>query len=250
MRYSEADRKRRGKRRKKHHFLNIVIMILVILGLYYIGFHSDIFSVKEITVEDNVHYTTAQIKELTGLAMGENIFMVRVSEVSQRLEQDPYIRSASVSWVLPDGLKIVVDERTESVLIEYEGGYAIVDFDGVILRSTQEQLIMPIISGLTPIDPRPGVAMKAEEAGLLKPALDFIKFIGENDFYIKRLVVGGVIPRAYIFDRLILEGELQNIENNFYQIKRIVADLDSKGIERGTISVTSGACSFSPEIRD
>ena len=250
MRYSEADRKRRGKRKKKNYVRNIAILILVILGLYFIGFHSGIFSVKEINVENNVHYTTAQIKELTGVTLGENIFMVRTSEVAHRLEQDPYIRSASVSWALPDGLDILLDERLESVLIEYEEGYAIVDFDGVILRLTQESLIMPVVAGLTPIAPKPGLALKAEEAGLLKPALDFIRYIGEHDFYIKRVDLGGVIPRAYIFDKLVLEGELGNIEKNINQIKRIVADLDSKGIVRGTISVSSSSCSFSPEIRN
>jgi len=249
MRYSEADRRRRGKRKKKNHFRNIAIIVLVILGLYFIGFHSGIFTVKEITVENNVHYTAAQIKELTGLAMGENIFLLRVSEVAHKLEQDPYIRSASVSRVFPDGLNIILDERIESVLIEYAEGYAIVDFDGIILRTTQEQLIMPVIAGLTPIDPKPGHAFKAEEAGLLKPGLDFIRFVGEHDFYIKRLDLGGVIPKAYVFDKLVLEGDLQNIQKNIDQIKRIIADLDSKGIVRGTISVSGSSCSFSPEIR-
>ena len=250
MRYSEADRKRRGKRRKKNYFRNISITVLVILGLYFIGFHSGIFDVKTINVTNNVHYTAVQVAEKTGVTMGENIFLVRVSEVKYRLEQDPYIRLADVSWALPDGLDIEIEERKESVLIEYGDEYAIVDFDGVILRLTPEQLFLPIITGLTPIDPEPGLALKAEEAGQLKPALDFIKYVEEQDFYIKRLDLGRVIPRAYVFDRLIIEGDIQNMVKNIKEIKRIIADLDSKGIERGTVSVGSGSCSFSPEIRD
>lgn len=250
MRYSEADRKRRGKRKKKNYFRNITVTVLIVLGLYYILFHSGIFDIKEITVENNFHYTAAQVAELTGVVKGENIFRIRTSEVAQKLERDPYIRKADVSWALPDGLNIIIDERKESVLIEYEEGYAIVDYDGVILRLTQERLIMPVISGLTPIDPQPGLAFKAEEAGQIKPALDFIKFVNEHDFYIKKLDLGGVVPRAYVFDRLILEGDLSNMEKNIVEIKRIIADLDSKGIERGTISVSGTSSSFSPEIRN
>ena len=251
MKYSSKDdnRRRRGKRKKQRPFLNVTIAVLVVLGAYYIGFHSGIFNIKEITTIGNEYYTAGQVAELSGVVFGDNIFKTRVSEVAKKLEEDPYIRKADVSWALPDGLEIVLDERRESVLVEYSGGYVILDFDGVILRETKENLLIPVIVGLTPIEPEPGKALKAEEAGQLKPGLDMISFIEENDFYIKKLDLGGVVPKAYVFDKLIVEGDLKNIENNIWQIKRVVADLDSKGIERGTISVGSGSCSFSPEIR-
>jgi len=250
MRYSEADRRRRGRRKKKNYFLGVTITVLVLLGLYWIGFYSGIFNIKEITVEGNTHYTDAQIKELSGIEAGENIFKIRVASVQVRLERDPYIRSAEVRWALPDGIEIGIDERAESVLIAFTDGYVIVDYDGVILRHTNERLVMPVISGLTPIDPEPGKALKAEEAGILKPGLDFIKYVGEQNFYIKRLDLGGVIPRAFVFDKLVLEGELTDMTKNMKEIKRIIADLDSKGVERGTISVGSDSCSFSPEVRE
>ena len=249
MKYSESDRRRRGRRKKKYYFLSVVIVVLVLLGLYWIGFYSGIFDVKEIKVDGNVHYTDVQVRELSGVLTGDNIFKTRVSEVQQKLERDPYIRSAEVRWALPDGIEITIGEREESVLIEYEDGYAIVDYDGVILRLTNEYLLLPVIAGLTPIYPEPGKALKAEEAGQLKPGLDFIKFVGGQNFYIKRLDLGGVIPRAYVFDRLVLEGELKDMTKNIGEIKRIIADLDSKGVERGTISVGSDSCSFSPEMR-
>jgi len=249
MRYSEANRRRRGKRKKKNYFLNFAVIVLAILGAYFIAFHSGIFNVKELTVEGNVHYTPAQVAELSGVTMGDNIFLTRVSDVQQRLERDPYIRSAEVRWALPDGLDITIDERAESLLVKYDEGYVIVDYDGVILRVTKEQLIMPVIVGLTPIDPEPGKALKAEEAGQLKPALDFIRFVGEQNFYIKKLDLGSVVPRAFVFDKLVLEGELKDMTKNIKEIKRIIADLDSKAVERGTISVGSDACSFSPEMR-
>ena len=249
MKYSETDRKRRGKRRKKHYFRNIALSVLVVLGLYFLAFYSGIFDVKKMNIENNVHYTAAQVAELTGVVLGDNLFKTRVSEVAKRLEQDPYIRKADVRWALPDGLDIVLDERKESVLLAYDGGYAILGYDGIILRLTKEPLILPVITGLTPIDLAPGTALKAEEAGLLKPGLDFIAFVEKNDFYIKRLDLGGVIPKAYVFDKLVIEGDLRNMERGMNEIKRIIADLDSKGIERGTVSAGNGSCSFSPEIR-
>ena len=250
MKYSESERRKRGKRKKKNYFLNAGIVVLVIGGLYFLAFHSGVFDIKGIAVENNVHYTSGQIAELTGVKMGDNIFLTRVAEVAKQLERDPYIRKADVSWDLPDKLAVVLDERKESVLVEYDDGYAIVDYDGMILRLTKEPLVMPVISGLMPIDPQAGKALKAEEAGYLKPTLDFIKFVEDNDFYIKKLDLGGVVTKAYVFDKLVLEGELNNMEKSIQEIKRIVADLDSQGIQRGTISVGSASCSFSPEVLD
>ena len=250
MDYSEANRRRRGKRKKKNPFLNITVTVLVLLGLYFIAFHSGIFNIKKIETLGNTHYTDAQIAELSGVLSGDNIFKTRVSEVAKKLEKDPYIRKADVKWALPNGLDITVEERKESVLVQCDDGYAIVDYDGVILRMTQENLLMPVIVGLTPIEPEAGTALKAEEAGLLKPGLDFVKFIQGNDFYIKKLDLGGVVPKAYIFDMLIIEGDFDNIKNGIDELKRVIADLDSKGIERGTISVGSASCSFSPEVRN
>jgi cell division protein FtsQ len=145
-------------------------------------------------------------------------------------------------------LDVVIDERLESVLIAYAEGYAVVDYDGVILRLTEEALAIPVIAGLTPVEPKPGVALKAEEAGQLKPGLDFIKYVGEHDFYIKKLDLGGVIPRAYVFDLLVIEGELKNMEKSIEEIKRVIAYQDAQGVKRGTISVGSSSCTFSPEI--
>ena len=251
MKYSEANRRRRGKRRKQNPFLAVLIILLIVFGGYFIAFKSGVFDVKEIEVSGNEHYTEGQVAELTGVEFGDNIFRTRVSEVAKRLEQDPYIRKAEVQWSLPAGLIIILDERRESVLIELEGGegYIIVDYDGMILRQTKERLLLPVFTSLTPIGPEVGKALKAEEAGLLKPGLDFIKFVSDNDFYIKKLDLGGVVPKAYVFDRLVVEGELKNLEKNMGEIKRVIADLDSKGIERGTVSVGSSSCSFSPEIR-
>jgi len=250
MNYSEANRKRRGRRRKKNPFLNIAVTALVIAGLYFLAFHSGLFDIKKIETHGNAHYTEAQVAELTGVVYGDNLFRTRTSEIAKKLEKDPYIRKAEVKWALPSGLDIVINERKESVLVICEEGYAIVDYDGVILRMTRENLLMPVIVGLTPIDPQPGTALKAEEAGQLKPGLDFIKFVSENDFFIKKLDLGGVIPKAYVFDMLIAEGNLSDMEKGINEIKRVIADLDSKGIERGTISVGGTSCSFSPEVRN
>jgi hypothetical protein len=251
MSYTESTPRRhrppRGKRKKQHFFLPVIIVILVIAGLYLLG-TSSLFDVKNFTIENNRHLTTAQIIDLSGVPKGENIFTVRVSHAQERLEQDPYIRAAQVKWDLPDTIAISVDERTEDVLVAAEEGLLVVSYDGTILRKDGAGSTLPVIVGLTPKDPVPGQPLKVNEADMLKPCLDFFQIMTLHDFYVERLDIEAIVPRAYLLDTLYIEGSFKDMEDNIDELKKVAFDLLSKGIERGKINVTgTGACSFIPE---
>ncbi|MDR3305903.1 MAG: FtsQ-type POTRA domain-containing protein [Clostridiales Family XIII bacterium] len=248
MRYTEENRRKRGKRKKKRYLLKIGIAVLALVGLYYLAM-SSFFDIETITVENNSYFTSAQVAELSGVKKGDNLFKTRTGPVREQLTQNPYIREAEVQRVLPDEIHITVDERSEDVVVRAENAWLVVDYDGVILRSTDDPPILPAVDGLTAVNPEPGKALKVKEADMLAPCLDFFAYMEEHDFYIKRLDTGGVITKAYIFDNLICEGDLKNIEKSVENLKKVVADLSAKGVERGTISVNgSGTCSFTPEL--
>ena len=209
---------------------------------------SSLFDVKTFTIESDGHYTTAQIIELSGIPKGENIFKVRVSNAEERLEGDPYIKSAEVKWDLPDSINIVLEERSEDILIETDDTVLVLNFDGTILLTDGKGRMMPRIVGLTPKDPQAGKALSVNEADMLKPCLDFYKTTIQRDLPVTKLDIRNFIPRAYVLDTLYIEGNLKDIEGNVDELKRVVADLLSKGIERGKISVSgTGTCSFVPD---
>jgi cell division protein FtsQ len=253
MKYTEVNRRKRGKRKRKYYLLKTAIAVLALFGLYQFAM-SPFFAIDRIVVQDNAHFTAAQVAELSGVKKGDNIFKTRTGIVKEQLEADPYIRSVLVERELPDGIRITVEERSEDVLvrIEAENGpeFAAMCYDGVVLRTgaLDEKPILPEIDGLTPLESAPGKPMKVKEASMLKPSLDFFRTVQEHDFYVMRLDVSGVLMKAYIFEHLVCEGELKNLSDNIDGIRSIVADLNTKGIERGTISVSgTGTCSFKPE---
>jgi len=143
------------------------------------------------------------------------------------------------------------------VMIAFNEGYTIVDYYGVVhviidddgedKTQKAEELGMPVIIGLDPINPELGAIIKTNEDEYLLSGLDFLKLAYEENLAIKKLDLNTTIPKAYIFDRLVIEGELNNMENSINEITGVVADLNSKGIERGTIHVGVDVCSFSPE---
>jgi cell division protein FtsQ len=253
MKYTEENRRRRGKRKKKYYLLKIVISVLALFGLYQFAM-SPFFAIDRIVVQDNAHFTAAQVAELSGVTKGDNIFKTRTGWVKEHLGADPYIRSVLVERELPDSIRITVDERSEDVLIHTETetgtGFVAMCYDGVALRTglADEKPLLPEIIGLTPLDMEVGKPMKVKEASMLKPCMDFLRTVQEHDFYVMRLDVSGVLVKAYIFEHLVCEGELKNLSENIDGIRKVVANLDSKGIERGTISVSgTGTCTFRPE---
>ena len=251
MSYTEQEyyrrRPPRGKRRKKYFFLNIIVLVLVLACLYLVG-TSSIFDVKEFVVEGDGHFTTAQIIDMSGIKKGENIFTVRVSNAEERLENDPYIKSAEVKWDLPDAITITLVERTEDILIESGDDVFVLNFDGTILLAEGSGRMMPRIVGLTPKDPKAGKPLNVNEADLLKPCLDFFQVMDRHDLPVMRLDVRNFVPRAYILDTLYIEGALKDMEANAIELKTVLSDLLSKGIARGKISVSgTGTCSFVPD---
>jgi len=252
--YSEEVRRKRGKRKKKHYLLRIVIVAAVLFGLYELAM-SPVFEIKRIVVTGNAHYSAAQIVDLSGAHSGDNIFKERTGIMKGNLEKDPYIRQATVERVFPDALRVTIEERAEDAVIDAgqaaPGKYVVIADDGVILRfvPANELPMLPVIDGLSPIKPAVGKPLRVEETNLLKPALDFFVAVQQDDFFFKRLDVGGATAKAYIFDHLVCEGDLNQIKQNVPNIRKVAADLMDKGIERGTINIGgAGACSFTPEI--
>ena len=240
--------RKKKKRKKKRFFLNLFIAILVLVGLYFLA-TSSLFGIDKINVEGNSHYTSDQVVELSGIIMGENLFKTSMLNAEKTLMEDPYVRSVEVSRKLPDIVNIILDERSEDALIKTDAGYIVADSDGMILRITNEPPEAPIIEGLTPVEPKEGDLLGANDEDQLTKSLDLIAYAEKNDFFVKKLDVSGVNVKVYVLDSLICEGTYKDLKENIESLKLVIKDLLEKNIMRGTISVTSdGNCSFRPEV--
>jgi cell division protein FtsQ len=121
-----------GRRR-----LRIVIIGLagsaVLVGGWFL-LHSPLFSASAVTVTGNTHESTAQVIDQAGLASQPPLLDVDAGAVTTRLEQLPWVRSASVNVSWPDGVHIAVVEETPRLVVSTAGGqWATVSADGRVL---------------------------------------------------------------------------------------------------------------------
>ncbi len=116
--------------------LGVSIAGLILLLFDGIGkfFTSSEFTVEEITIQGNRRVTQDEIRALTALAPGTNIWLFDLEELGKRLENHPSIRSATVRRIPPRRIHIDIQEReTIAFFLREDGSLMGLDAGGVAI---------------------------------------------------------------------------------------------------------------------
>lgn len=237
------------KRKKKHYFLRFIICVAIIAGVIY-ALQSSLFYVTDIEVTGNQFYTKAQIIEMSGLETGKNLFFeVKTKPARDALLSTPYIRVAKLTKVPRGTIKIELTERVEYAAIPSEEGFVLIDKEGMVLSVSEKQPQLPLLEGMNIITMEPGKPLAIEQSYLLTDTLALLNAVDETDLYFSRVYFSTIIVRAYVNDNYYCEGTPSEISNSLSDIRALMADQYSKGINKGVIRVgTDGYFSFSPKI--
>lgn len=93
------------------------------------------FNIVDITIEGESRYTDKEIIKASGVEIGDNLFCIMPSTVEKAIvKKFPYIESAAMKRVLPDGLIIKVREAEVDSVIEWRGEYALISERGRLLE--------------------------------------------------------------------------------------------------------------------
>lgn len=241
-------KKKKKKRRKKRYLLKFFLFLLVLAGIFVFS-RSDFFNIETITVNNNIHYTEEQIIEAADLKVGDNLFEFTVRNLEKKLTADPYIETVEIKRVLPNALNITVKERKEQLVVQYSKKFIVADYEGMVLRLTDEPPDLPIVDNLKPLKVKPGTALEVKETETLTETLNLLKDVDKVELYFKKLTVAQHTVKAYIYDNLIVEGSYENISENLSNISRVMEDLNKQKVKRGTIKVSGNDyCVFQPEV--
>lgn len=240
---------KKKKRRKKHYFLRFLIFAALTAGLVSV-LRSELFNVRAFDIQGNNYYTAAQIQEMTGLSTGVNMFRQKLSAAKEALLEDPYIKTASLKRVPMHTIRVEIEERREYACVPYGSEFVLIDDEGMVLRISEEQAVLPLLDGMSINEMTPGKALGVEQSYLLTNTLELLKLMYENDLYFKKILFSNVIVKAYIYDDLYCEGTPENITNQMGAVKRLVEEQYKQGIVRGVIKVgKDNYIAFSPKLQ-
>ncbi|HEY1652133.1 MAG TPA: FtsQ-type POTRA domain-containing protein [Acidimicrobiales bacterium] len=121
-----------GRRRLRILIIGLVGSA-VLVGAWFV-LHSPLFSARAVTVTGNTHESAAQVIDQAGLGSRPPLLDLDAGAVAARLEQLPWVRSASVGVSWPDGVHITVAEETPRLEVSVAGGrWAALSADGRVL---------------------------------------------------------------------------------------------------------------------
>lgn len=151
------------------------------------------YAITQINVYTDGVISHEQIRQWSGIKLGQNLLALNLLAVKQNLERVPYIKIAVVERVLPHTLRIRVVER-EPLAVVYathpsvSGGFELqalfVDEDGFLLAPLEKSQHTvpgvysperyPMILGIDPVTLVPGKQLDLGSNRNLKAALDLI----------------------------------------------------------------------------
>ena len=244
----------RAIKRKKRRIKFVVKLgvFLLIAGAVVFLLKSPFFNVKNFRVEGNSYYTDEEILVMGNCKTGGNIFIgIDTGDIRSRLEKDAYMSSVKVKRVLPDTVKIQLEERKQTAAIVYGEKYVVVDGDGVVLRKTGVMPEITVLKGLTISKLSVGDKVETEEKVLLRQTLQMLSVMEKSNMYFKTIELSEGEIKAHILDNLICQGTPENIMKAMEKdsLQLVVQELFDRKIERGTIKISGDrTVSFTPKI--
>lgn len=139
----------------------LFIVLLVLAG--YILFRSPLFQVRKLEVTGTSLLQPNQIKEISSINLGENIFEVNLGQAKKRIALLPLVKTAVLRRVLPSTVVIDVTERTPLILLAEGNVFAEVDADGYYLQpGSVTTKNLPVVTGIAAALPAPGQKVNAK----------------------------------------------------------------------------------------
>ena len=238
--------------RKRVYLLGAAVVAVLILGVLLAWY---VFKVRLLVVGGCINRPVSEIAKLSEIKYGDNIFFLRLDEVKEKINQNPYYEVQSVERDLPSTIRIRVRERQPSAILEMTNEVLIIDSTGFVLekRPNASGLELPVIKGLMvntyQVGERivPDQAIQLTAMNQVLSELENQKMIAETE-EINFSSVNDIL--LYTRDgRPVEVGNTYNIETKIRFLRAVLEDLRSKGIYDGLINVASGnSATYSPEL--
>jgi cell division septal protein FtsQ len=124
-----------------NYFVPLFLILCILSCLGFLGFMgyrtvtaSEFFDVKKIDVRGTVYASKSDIEKIVAANTERSgVWNADLKEIKERVERLDFIKSAAVSRVLPDGVRVNVIERMPTAVVRLSSGDFWADEDGVII---------------------------------------------------------------------------------------------------------------------
>lgn len=141
------DKPFRKKKTKKNALVSELILIFLILIAIGLLVTSKAFYIQEIVVEGNNTISAEQIIGISEIQKNTNLFTVAKKKSENQIKQIPYIEDVKIKKVLPNQIKLIVEERTVEYVLQLANSYVYINRQGFVLEISNDKPEVPMILG-------------------------------------------------------------------------------------------------------
>lgn len=131
-----TDYKKKAMKKAKRNKRRRRVTMLVFLTIILVGFvlFAPFFNIQEITCTGNEKLSAEEIIRASTIGKGRNIYRTSLSIAQERIEKLPYIHTAELKRVFPNGIAITVTESTIAGFMKTGDVYIYIDKYGTVLE--------------------------------------------------------------------------------------------------------------------
>ncbi len=215
--------------RKKFILWTFLIVALLLVGAYF--FVVTQFSVTQVKVEGNEHYSDEEIKQIIlPEGLWNNSLYLAVKYRNKEVKDIPFIEMMDVEIESNHAIKINVYEKALAGCVNYLGNYMYFDRDGIIVESS-DQLTqgVPQIKGLTFEHVVMHEKLPVEDSSVFAKILNVTQLLGKYGLEADKIHFGSDMDITLYFGQArVYFGSDDKMEEKMMQLVPILPHLSGK----------------------
>lgn len=221
-------------RRKKKRKWPIVLLVLFGLSVLVLGagyYVLDTYTIKNVYVEGNIHYTQEEIREIVmDGPLGNNSLYLSLKYKKRGIEDIPFVDVMDVSILAPDTIKITVYEKALAGYVAYMDSFMYFDKDGYVVESSKLKTDgVPQITGLQFESCTLGRKLPVEREDIFTSIMDLTKLLSKYELSPDRIYFRNYTEiTLYFADVRVALGAGNNLEEKLTVLPTFLQDLTGK----------------------
>ncbi len=206
-----------------------MLLIAAVLGvIYYI---ISTYSIKNVYVEGNVHYTEDEIKDIVMEGpLGNNSLYLSMKYSNKGVENIPFVDVMDVVVVSPDTIKIVVYEKALAGYIEFMDSYMYFDRDGYMVETSNVKTLgVPQIAGLQFEHVMLGEKIPLEDDSVFESIMNITNLLDKYELLVDKIYFQADMDIILYFEDVRVNlGKGNSLEEKLMVLPTFLANLEGK----------------------
>ena len=234
--------KRKNKKKVRRLVLLVIIMLTMLMTLC---LKLSYFNIVTIEIIGNANVSKIEINKSSNIALGNNIFYANFSDMKKQILKNPYVLGVKVKKVLPNKVKINIEERVAVFYGKVNNTYYILDNKGILLekRSSIKDMNLVNLIGFNYEKCEVGKLIVSEDSRKINIANEITDLINDyrktnGNSKISMVDVGDVVDlKVFSGEMCIKLGTSQDLKNKFNKAINIISQPEYK-VAKGYVDVS------------